>query len=96
VVTSRSTFLHTQYVSDRIAIMFRGNIVEMGPVEQVLMQPKHPYTKLLRESIEVDPSKRWGGGQAHRAGTGRIFATGLPVCGQVSRGHGDMQAAGAG
>jgi peptide/nickel transport system ATP-binding protein len=48
------------YVSDRIAIMFRGNIVEMGPVEQVLMDPKHPYTKLLRESIpEADPGKRW-------------------------------------
>jgi peptide/nickel transport system ATP-binding protein len=50
------------YVSDRIAIMFRGNIVEMGPVEQVLMNPKHPYTKLLRESIpEADPTKRWQG-----------------------------------
>jgi peptide/nickel transport system ATP-binding protein len=48
------------YMSDRIAIMFRGNIVEMGPVEQVLMEPKHPYTKLLRESIpEADPEKRW-------------------------------------
>jgi peptide/nickel transport system ATP-binding protein len=50
------------YVSDRIAIMFRGNIVEMGPVEQVLMNPKHPYTRLLRESIpEADPTKRWKG-----------------------------------
>jgi peptide/nickel transport system ATP-binding protein len=48
------------YVSDRIAIMFRGNIVEMGPVEKVLMDPKHSYTKLLRESIpEADPKKRW-------------------------------------
>ena len=48
------------YVSDRIAIMFRGNIVEMGTVEQVLMEPKHPYTRLLRESIpEADPKKRW-------------------------------------
>lgn len=48
------------YVSDRIAIMFRGNIVEEGPVEQVLINPKHPYTKLLRESIpEVDSDKRW-------------------------------------
>lgn len=48
------------YVSDRIAIMFRGNIVEMGPVEKVLMDPKHPYTQLLRESIpEADPKKRW-------------------------------------
>ncbi|MBX3062689.1 MAG: ABC transporter ATP-binding protein [Anaerolineae bacterium] len=48
------------YVSDRIAIMFRGNIVEMGTVEQVLMNPKHPYSKLLRESIpQADPQKRW-------------------------------------
>ena len=48
------------YMCDRIAIMFRGNIVEMGPVEQVLMDPKHPYTQLLRESIpEADPNKRW-------------------------------------
>jgi peptide/nickel transport system ATP-binding protein len=49
------------YVSDRIAIMFRGNIIEMGPVEQVLMDPKHPYTMLLKESIpDADPSKEWG------------------------------------
>ncbi len=48
------------YVSDRIAIMFRGNIVEMGTVEQVLMHPKHPYTRLLRDSIpQADPRKRW-------------------------------------
>lgn len=48
------------YVSDRIAVMFRGNIVEMGSVEQVLMEPMHPYTRLLRESIpEADPRKRW-------------------------------------
>jgi peptide/nickel transport system ATP-binding protein len=48
------------YVSERIAIMFRGNIVEMGTVEQVLMNPKHPYSKLLRDSIpQADPKKRW-------------------------------------
>ncbi len=50
------------YVSDRIAIMFRGQIVEMGTVEQVLMAPKHPYTQLLRDSIpEADPARRWQG-----------------------------------
>ncbi len=48
------------YVSDRIAVMFRGNIVEMGPVERVLMDPQHPYTQLLIESIpEADPTRRW-------------------------------------
>ena len=50
------------YLSDRIAIMFRGNIVEMGPLEEVLMKPKHPYTQLLRDSIpESDPRKKWKG-----------------------------------
>ena len=50
------------YMSDRIAIMFRGDIVEMGTVEQVLMSPKHPYTKLLRDSIpDADPTRRWVG-----------------------------------
>lgn len=50
------------YVSDRIAVMFKGNIIETGTVEEVLMAPKHPYTQLLRESIpEADPARRWKG-----------------------------------
>jgi peptide/nickel transport system ATP-binding protein len=48
------------YVCDRIAIMFRGNIVAMGDVENVLMEPKHPYVQLLRDCIpETDPKKKW-------------------------------------
>ncbi len=48
------------YVGDRIAVMFRGSIIEMGPAEEVLMHPRHPYTNLLRESIpEADPSRKW-------------------------------------
>ncbi len=39
------------YISDRIGIMLRGFIVESGPVEDVLGQPLHPYTKLLKESV---------------------------------------------
>jgi peptide/nickel transport system ATP-binding protein len=39
------------YISDRIAIMQRGHIVEIGPVDKVLIHPLHPYTKLLRESV---------------------------------------------
>jgi peptide/nickel transport system ATP-binding protein len=42
--------------------MFRGNIVEMGTVEEVLMNPRHPYTQLLRDSIpQADPKLRWQG-----------------------------------
>jgi peptide/nickel transport system ATP-binding protein len=48
------------YVSDRIAIMLRGNIVELGTVEQVLDRPKHPYTQILKESVpEPDPELKW-------------------------------------
>ena len=48
------------YISDRIAIMLRGNIAEMGPVEKVLSEPLHPYTKILKESIpEPTPRERW-------------------------------------
>jgi len=48
------------YVSDRIAIMLRGQIVEMGPVENVLDNPLHPYTKLLKDSVPVpDPDSKW-------------------------------------
>jgi peptide/nickel transport system ATP-binding protein len=40
--------------------MFRGNIVAMGDVEKVLMEPKHPYVRLLRECIpEPNPKTRW-------------------------------------
>ena len=39
------------YISDRIAIMQRGHVVECGPVEAVLEQPLHPYTQLLKASV---------------------------------------------
>jgi peptide/nickel transport system ATP-binding protein len=39
------------YISDRIAVMLRGYVVESGPVEKVLDRPLHPYTQLLQESV---------------------------------------------
>ncbi len=48
------------YVADSIAIMLRGWIVEVGPVEHVLGNPLHPYTQTLKQSVpEADPAKRW-------------------------------------
>ncbi|MCX6858072.1 MAG: ABC transporter ATP-binding protein [Verrucomicrobia bacterium] len=34
-------------VADRVAVMYRGEIVETGPTEEVLNHPKHPYTQAL-------------------------------------------------
>jgi len=39
------------YVSDYIAVMLKGSIVESGPADKVLSSPLHPYTQLLRESV---------------------------------------------
>ncbi|MEM7738160.1 MAG: ABC transporter ATP-binding protein [Deinococcota bacterium] len=48
------------YSADRIAIMLRGWIVELGTVDKVLGDPLHPYTQNLKESIpQVDPDKTW-------------------------------------
>jgi peptide/nickel transport system ATP-binding protein len=38
-------------VADRIAVMYLGRIVEVGPAEQVIGQPAHPYTQALVDSI---------------------------------------------
>jgi ABC-type dipeptide/oligopeptide/nickel transport system ATPase component len=38
-------------VADRVAVMFRGHIVETGPVEQILTQPQHAYTRALLECV---------------------------------------------
>jgi oligopeptide/dipeptide ABC transporter ATP-binding protein len=34
-------------VADRVAVMYLGRVVEVGPTEEVLQRPKHPYTKAL-------------------------------------------------
>src|SRR5690606_12833020 len=40
---------------DRVAVMYAGKIVEIGPVEQVFNDPKHPYTQgLLASTISLD------------------------------------------
>ena len=38
-----------RYLSDRVAVLYRGKIVESGPAEAVLDDPQHPYTRLLAE-----------------------------------------------
>ncbi|GAA1192670.1 dipeptide ABC transporter ATP-binding protein [Prauserella alba] len=38
-------------IADRVAVMFRGELVEVGPVEQVLLEPHHEYTKKLLAAL---------------------------------------------
>ena len=48
-----------KHVSDRIAVMYLGRIVEQGPTEEIFEDPKHPYTQSLLASVTVpDPQLR--------------------------------------
>jgi oligopeptide/dipeptide ABC transporter, ATP-binding protein, C-terminal domain len=40
-----------RHIADRVAIMHKGRIVEIGPVEQVYFDPQHPYTRALLASV---------------------------------------------
>ena len=40
-------------VSDRIAVLYFGSVVEVGPAEEVFANPRHPYTRLLAQSAPV-------------------------------------------
>jgi oligopeptide transport system ATP-binding protein len=45
-----------KYISDRIAVMYRGKIVELGDAEEIYHHPIHPYTKSLLSAVPLpDP-----------------------------------------
>ena len=45
-----------RYFGDRIIILYLGKIMEFGPINQVLLKPRHPYTQALIDAIsEPDP-----------------------------------------
>ena len=48
-----------KYISDRVAVMYLGRIVELGTTEEIFANPSHPYTKALLSAIPIpDPKRR--------------------------------------
>jgi peptide/nickel transport system ATP-binding protein len=49
------------HISDSIIVLYRGGVMEAGDIDTVIKNPKHPYTKLLIDSIPwPDMNMRWG------------------------------------
>lgn len=61
-----------KYVSDAVAVMYLGRVVEMGEASQVFETPKHPYTQALLAAIpDPEPAKQ------------RVAASVVPLSGEL-------------
>jgi peptide/nickel transport system ATP-binding protein len=73
-----------RYVADDILVMYAGQIVEQGPVEQVLADPLHPYTQLLLSAVP-DPRAHEQVRIATAPGRAAAAIDPLPQCRFVGR-----------
>ncbi len=86
--------LTTAYeISENIIVLYQGSVAEVGDIELVVQDPKHPYTQLLIESIpQPDPERKWGGKSVSRTASedgayigGCKFADRCPVVMDICR-----------
>ncbi len=79
------------HICDRIAVMYLGRIVEMGPGEQLIRRPLHPYTKMLMAAIPpLMPDPDWGrhireGGEVTVPLSGETGCRFRPRCAEAGR-----------
>jgi len=68
-----------RYVADRLVIMYAGRVAEQGPTEELLANPKHPYTQLLLSAVP-DPRAPLGvGAETDRGEPPRVIDP-VPGC----------------
>ena len=60
-----------RHISDRVAVMLSGRLVEIGPRDRVFRSPAHPYTRMLLESVPSVPGSGRGDGPSSGNGTGQ-------------------------
>ena len=62
-------------VADRVAVLYAGNLVELGTKEEIFRYPSHPYTRGLLNSaptLATDRTHPLGNNRRHRAAAARI------------------------
>ncbi len=59
-------------IADRVAVMYLGRIVEQGPVAEVLLRPRHPYTRALIAVLPGGAEGEPAAGEAPDAGVRRV------------------------
>lgn len=48
------------YLGGEIMVLYKGRVVERGQIEHVIGEPKHPYSRVLLQSVPIaDPTRRW-------------------------------------
>lgn len=77
-----------EYIADRIAVMYRGNLVELGTTEQIMKNPQHVYTKRLLSSMPIiDPIRARKMFEEFEVSAEEIVITGSEKFEEVEEGH---------
>ena len=77
-----------EYIADRIAVVYRGNLVELGTTEQIMKNPQHVYTKRLLNSMPIiDPVRARKMFEEFEVSAEEIVITGTEKIEEVEEGH---------
>ena len=77
-----------EYIADRIAVMYRGNLVELGTTAQIMKNPQHVYTKRLLSSMPIiDPVRAKKMFEGFEVSAEEIVITGTEKFEEVEEGH---------
>ena len=77
-----------EYIADRIAVMYRGNLVELGTTAQIMRNPQHVYTKRLLNSMPIiDPVRARQMFEEFEVSAEEIVITGSEKFEEVEEGH---------
>lgn len=70
-----------RHISDRLAILYRGSVCEVGPTHEVLTKPAHPFTAaLLRSMPGLSPLERRASAIKRELPVSRLVAESCPLC----------------